>query len=100
MFWPNRHTPPSPSRRRAASHSGSVVPTNPGSSVAAMLRRRSGSVSAVSATDAPAHPLTAPLTSPLVIRPCTIRKKMMTGTATRVDAAMTWPQSVAREADC
>ena len=56
MFWPNRHTPPSPARSRSASQSGSVVPTNPGSSVAAMLRRRSGSVRAVSATDAPLTP--------------------------------------------
>ena len=36
-----------------------------------------------------AHPFTAPPTMPLVIRPWTMRKKMMTGTATIVDAAIT-----------
>ena len=44
------------------------------------------------------QPFTAPPTRPLVIRPCTSRKKMITGTATSVEAAMTWPQSVSRVA--
>ena len=45
-----------------------------------------------------AHPFTAPPTRPLLIRPWTMRKKTMTGTATSVEAAMTWPQSVSRVA--
>ena len=63
-----------------------------------LVRRESGVCVRCRRRCEPAHPFTAPLTSPLVIRPCTKRKKMMTGTATRVDAAMTWPQSVARDA--
>src|SRR5690606_38531231 len=35
------------------------------------------------------HPFTAPDTRPAVMRPCTIMKKMMMGTATRVEAAIT-----------
>ena len=91
--------PAEPSRSRSASHAGSVVPTKPGRRVAATgggAGPRSQAGLGQSAT--PAHPLTAPPTSPLVIRPCTIRKKTMTGTATSVEAAITWPQSVARVA--
>ena len=40
------------------------------------------------------HPLTAPLTRPLVIRPCTRRKNTMTGMAMRVEPAMIAAQFV------
>src|SRR5690606_41844416 len=41
-----------------------------------------------------AHPFTAPATRPLVIRRCTMRKKMTTGTATTVEPALMSAQSV------
>ena len=42
------------------------------------------------------HPLTAPAVSPNAIFRCTIRKKITTGIAVRVDAAISAPQSVSR----
>src|SRR5699024_4022454 len=44
IFGPNMHTPASPSASLAASQSGRVVPTNPGSSVAAMVLASDDSV--------------------------------------------------------
>src|SRR5690606_37572278 len=41
-----------------------------------------------------AHPFSAPATRPLVIRPCTMRKKTITGIATSVEPAMITAQSV------
>ena len=43
-----------------------------------------------------AHPFTAPAVSPKAILRCTRRKKMTTGIAVSVDAAMSPPQSVFR----
>src|SRR5690606_35516159 len=42
-------------------------------------------------TRRPDHPFTAPATRPPVMRPCTNRKKMTTGTQMRVEPAMTAP---------
>ena len=83
MLGPCRQTEASPALR-LMNPAGTVVPRNPGCEGgrdASVLHHQ---------------PFTAPPTSPLVSRPCTMRKKTMTGIATSVDAAITWPQSVSR----
>ena len=81
-FHAKRTTPPRPRSSHRRTHSGAVGPSKPGKTQAA------------ASLSSEAHPLTEPAVSPNAIFRCTSRKKMTTGIAVSVDAAMSAPQSV------
>ena len=84
-FQAYRTTPPRPSASRRRTQSGATGPSKPGRMQLEASRSSSR-----------AHALTAPAVSPKAIFRCTSRKKITTGIAVSVDAAMSPPQSVFR----